>query len=1472
MLRTPAAFSADIELLDLTDDFSDPSFSTPARESPVPIAGRKRKSEEYRGREKEEEDTRPTKSRSSTPQAAPTTTTVTTAEAGEDDSYASIDDVLAAAAPTEPPPPYSTIAPRPDTRLRAIAGPASSSTPDARLKSRTKVKFEVDDSEEEMDVQMEPQTLLARTERKDVRLPSPTRQRLQTPTTKAPQTQAQTQTPTIKAPQTPSMPGSVPPASASAALSAEDAALWNAFSAWTAEHLASRVSFAHEQHERAANAYVDAFEALGVEPDPKYNQKVEHFRALADALQALQSLKDRCLALKLEGEDLSKRFRKAIINRQTGDVEKLAITNNKKAMDALQCQCSPLLHTLNSLRGMDLPPLSTRKASSDVSVLSTQHPTLSALPLEIPDPSTGRVMQTQFHPLEQSRTRHAPLEPSFDRPLAVAESVQHARLPPAVPPQVNRMPKMPTYATEHSVPQKRTAPAPQGKENARASDDGYDEFDAEEDVFSHVMGPSLTHEVIDADDEDYGYDDDTEHFLDVIAEVENRSSGNSVHHTSTERPVFGEVSINGNTRQKKPDRSKKADLMHYPWSKEVKKALKDCFKLRGFRTNQLEAINATLDAKDVFVLMPTGGGKSLCYQLPAIINSGKTGGVTVVISPLLSLMEDQVSHLQKLSVPAVHFNGEMGPDVRNHILSALHRDNVEDFIRVLYITPEMIAKSNAFKNAFQDLHRRNKLARLVIDEAHCVSQWGHDFRPDYKELGSFRREFPRVPVMALTATATENVKVDTITNLGMRGCEVYTMSFNRPNLYYEVRAKPKGAELLNQIVDIIQQRHKGESGIIYALSRKKCEAIAQTLRDDHGITAHHYHAGMQPQDKSKVQKAWQAGKYKVIVATIAFGMGIDKPDVRFVIHHSIPKSLEGYYQETGRAGRDGMRSGCYLFYGYQDLMILKKMIDEGDGSWELKERLHSMLRLVVQYCDNKSDCRRVQVLAYFAENFTKDSCNGACDNCTSTSTFDTVDYTDYVAPAIRLVEQLKKRRHATLIQCQDLFRGVASAKNYDDRDVEGFGYGENLERGTVERLFGRLLAEDALTEYNETKGGWTHQYLKPGSRSKDFLRKGGPKIMLHVRTSHGSGTKAVTRRRNVANDVEARPKKTTRVAKVNDYPSTNVSSPIQGLARGRKAALATSALHPNGYGRDSFVISDPDDEDYQAPDNEDFEDEDAFEDSFEPIRTLQTAHSRKNKPSGQPITMDERLANLDEMHREIIENFVQEAKKKAQEILISKNLRTAPFTDSIFREMAISFPVTEYQMSLLPGINQDHVKRYSKPFLQIIKQARLHYEAITMNRVQDPNHETVIDLVSDEEQEEEENYGSFDESDLGEGTEQRSSYFKTSAQVAAFNRELNTAAEAAARAMPPPRDVPTTQGAKGSSSRRTSAGSGRGGRSNYTKGSTTKRRTSSGVTKKRGGASGSKTGSLGKFAYGSGGAGSSRRGGGGGGGIGMMPT
>ena len=396
--------------------------------------------------------------------------------------------------------------------------------------------------------------------------------------------------------------------------------------------------------------------------------------------------------------------------------------------------------------------------------------------------------------------------------------------------------------------------------------------------------------------------------------------------------------------------------------------LKQYFGFTSFRPLQEEIIRDSLAGKDVFALLPTGGGKSLCFQLPALAR----GGLTVVVSPLIALMKDQVDALQAAGVPATFLNSSLVAGEGRERLRGLHQGEY----RLLYVAPERLMLSGFL----EDLKRWN-VQLIAIDEAHCISEWGHDFRPEYRQISQLRKHFPDVPFMALTATATGRVREDIVNHLQLREPKCYVASFNRPNLTYRVIAKNKP---FDQLLDFLRSRPK-ESGIVYCLSRKATESVAERLHES-GIRAKPYHAGLSPKERSDHQELFLRDNIRVVCATIAFGMGINKPNVRFVVHYDLPKNIEGYYQETGRAGRDGLPGECVLLFSPGDAVKQTTFIDEKPNPQE-REIARKQLQQMVHYAEC-ANCRRSELLGYFGEEFAAADC-GACDNCLSPrATFD----------------------------------------------------------------------------------------------------------------------------------------------------------------------------------------------------------------------------------------------------------------------------------------------------------------------------------------------------------------------------------------------------------------------------------------------------------------------------------------------------
>ena len=401
---------------------------------------------------------------------------------------------------------------------------------------------------------------------------------------------------------------------------------------------------------------------------------------------------------------------------------------------------------------------------------------------------------------------------------------------------------------------------------------------------------------------------------------------------------------------------------------ELLPLLKQYFGFTSFRPLQEEIIRDSLTGKDVFALLPTGGGKSLCFQLPALARDG----LTVVVSPLIALMKDQVDALQASGIAATFLNSSLTQDESRKRLRGLHNGE----FKLLYVAPERLMLSGFLT----DLQKWN-VRLIAIDEAHCISEWGHDFRPEYRQISELRKLFPSVPFMALTATATGRVREDIVSHLKLREPKCYVASFNRPNLTYRVIAKNKP---FDQLFEFLRARPK-ESGIVYCLSRKGAESVAERLNEN-GIKAKPYHAGLTPTQRSSHQELFLRDNIRVVCATIAFGMGINKPNVRFVVHYDLPKNIEGYYQETGRAGRDGLPGECVLLFSAGDAVKQTMFIDEKPNPQE-QQIAREQLQQMVHYAEC-ANCRRTELLAYFGEEFSADDC-GACDNCLSPrATFD----------------------------------------------------------------------------------------------------------------------------------------------------------------------------------------------------------------------------------------------------------------------------------------------------------------------------------------------------------------------------------------------------------------------------------------------------------------------------------------------------
>jgi ATP-dependent DNA helicase RecQ len=518
-----------------------------------------------------------------------------------------------------------------------------------------------------------------------------------------------------------------------------------------------------------------------------------------------------------------------------------------------------------------------------------------------------------------------------------------------------------------------------------------------------------------------------------------------------------------------------------PQFQSLEEALKHFFGYETFRLGQRQIVEEALQDRDLLIIMPTGGGKSLCFQLPALLKPG----LTVVVSPLIALMQDQVDALQDNGIGATFLNSSLSWDnVRSREAAIL-----KGKIKLLYVAPERLL-GEKFLPFLEQVRSQIGISAFAVDEAHCVSEWGHDFRPEYRQMKQLRQRYPDVPILALTATATGRVRQDIIQQLTLKQPGIHVASFNRPNLYYDVQ--PKQRLSYNQLLKQVRS-HKG-SGIIYCLSRRKVDEISFRLQQD-GISALPYHAGLSDEDRSTNQTRFIRDDVQVMVATIAFGMGINKPDVRFVIHYDLPRNLESYYQESGRAGRDGEPAHCTLFFGASDIRTIDYLIEQKPDPKEQRVA-RQQLRQVLDYAEG-TDCRRTIQLSYFGERFKGDCAN--CDNCRSPKPVE--DWTIEAQKFLSCVARCRERFGMTHII--DVLRGSRKQKIEQNGHHLLSTYGIGKDRSAEAwKMLGRSLLHQGLVD--ETTDGY--RILKLNKLSWEVLRSQRP---VHIAVTETPVAKAL---------------------------------------------------------------------------------------------------------------------------------------------------------------------------------------------------------------------------------------------------------------------------------------------------------------------------------------------------------------------------
>lgn len=504
---------------------------------------------------------------------------------------------------------------------------------------------------------------------------------------------------------------------------------------------------------------------------------------------------------------------------------------------------------------------------------------------------------------------------------------------------------------------------------------------------------------------------------------------------------------------------------------DLKSVLKQYFGFENFRGKQEDVMRSLLDGKDTFVIMPTGAGKSLCYQLPAIVMEG----TALVISPLIALMKNQVDQLRAHGIDAGFLNSSMNRGDYEEV----KRKTIARELKLLYVAPESLVKEE-----FIDFLGKAKISFVAVDEAHCISEWGHDFRPEYRRIREILNHIDRVPIIALTATATPKVQLDIGQNLKINDAPLFLTSFNRDNLYYEVRPK---IDPVTQIIKFVK-KNQGKSGIIYCLSRRKVEELAEILRVN-GIKAKPYHAGLDSKQRSLHQDQFLNEGIDVVVATIAFGMGIDKPDVRFVIHFDVPKSIESYYQETGRAGRDGLEGNCILFYDYNDIVKLEKFMKDKPVSERESGRL--LLHEMAAFCE-AGICRRQYMLHYFGESFDEKRCKGMCDNCRFPK--ERYDGTKQAKQGLAATKQVKEK--FGINHMVKVLRGATNQQIVlnEHHTLPIHGRGSEIEEKEWRSIFAQLMIKELLHKDIDDYG-----VIKLSKKGKAYLANPEPVELIKFR-------------------------------------------------------------------------------------------------------------------------------------------------------------------------------------------------------------------------------------------------------------------------------------------------------------------------------------------------------------------------------------